>query len=282
MRSLQSSDAYFVNRNRRRHSEETGGSGTTGPSCKIACEAVISYDFSVPLTTLPTKKVAIVQSNYIPWKGYFDMINLVDEFILYDDVQYTRRDWRNRNLIRTATGLQWLTIPVDVKGKYFQKIKDTKISDLHWPKKHWAAITHNYSKADQFAEYKDCFEHLYLSNQERFLSDINYKFLVAICELLGIKTRISWSMNYNSTDGKTERLVDLCKQAGATDYLSGPAARHYLDEQLFAREGIALRYMDYSGYPEYTQQSLPFEHRVSIIDLLFNKGREATRYMKSF
>ena len=89
------------------------------------------------MTTLPTKKVAIVQSNYIPWKGYFDLINLVDEFILFDDMQYTRRDWRNRNLIKTSDGPKWLTIPVAVKGNYFQKIKDTTISDPVWARKHW-------------------------------------------------------------------------------------------------------------------------------------------------
>ena len=99
------------------------------------------------------KKVAISQSNYIPWKGYFDLINKVDEFILYDDAQFTRRDWRNRNKIKTLNGLQWLTIPVDVKGKYFQKIKETKISDKNWGMNHWQQIKQNYSKARHFKNY---------------------------------------------------------------------------------------------------------------------------------
>jgi len=228
------------------------------------------------------KKVAIVQSNYIPWKGYFDMINLVDEFILYDDMQYTRRDWRNRNIIKTATGPRWLTIPVEVKGKYLQKINETTISDPNWGRQHWATIVHNYSKAQHFSRYKDLFESLYLDSEERLLSRINHRFLTAICDLLGIKTKISWSMNYNSTAGKTERLVDLCKQTGATIYISGPAAKDYLDEELFRRDDIALRYMDYAGYPEYTQLSPPFENRVSIVDLILNEGPEATKYMKSF
>ena len=102
------------------------------------------------------KKLAIVQSNYIPWKGYFDMINMVDEFILYDDCQFTKRDWRNRNKIKTPNGSQWLTIPVDVKGKYQQKIKDTVVSDPEWSKKHWTAITHNYCKASFFDNFKSC------------------------------------------------------------------------------------------------------------------------------
>jgi hypothetical protein len=234
------------------------------------------------VTSKPEKKVAVVQSNYIPWKGYFDLINLVDEFILYDDMQYTRRDWRNRNIIKTPRGPIWLTIPVEVKGKYFQKIKDTTISDPHWGKTHWTTIVHNYSKARYFAEHREMFEKLYLNSEEKFLSRVNYLFLTAICEILGIKTKISWSMDYIPGSGKTERLVDLSKQAGATEYVSGPRAKDYLQEELFTNEGIALRYVDYSSYPEYTQLSPPFEHQVSIIDLIFNEGPEAKKYMKSF
>src|SRR5262245_25332489 len=116
------------------------------------------------------KAVAIVQSNYIPWKGYFDLINLVDEFILYDDVQYTRRDWRNRNKIKTANGPQWLTIPVEVKGKYSQKIKDTMITDPDWAHKHWRSIAHSYSKARCFRQYSEFFEDLYFGSTELSLS----------------------------------------------------------------------------------------------------------------
>ena len=107
------------------------------------------------------KKVAILQSNYIPWKGYFDIINLVDEFILYDDMQYTRRDWRNRNQIKTVDGVKWLTIPVDTKGKFFQKINETKVSDHKWAEAHWKAICLNYAKAPYFKTYEPLFEELY-------------------------------------------------------------------------------------------------------------------------
>lgn len=229
-----------------------------------------------------SKKVAIVQSNYIPWKGYFDLINSVDEFILYDDMQYTRRDWRNRNKIKTSRGLIWLTIPVQVKGKYFQKIKDTLIQDLDWNKNHWKSIIQNYSRANYFHEYKEFFEELYLNSKDNYLSQINYKFLSSICKILGIKTKFSWSMDYQIVEGKTERLVALCKQAKATEYLSGPAAKSYMDENLFKQEGIKLNYIDYSEYPEYDQLSPPFEHGVSIIDLIFNEGPNFSQYMKSF
>ena len=117
------------------------------------------------------KKIGIVQSNYIPWKGYFDLINYVDEFIIYDDCQYTKRDWRNRNRIKTPNGLEWLTIPVKVKGKYYQKIKDTKIADRHWMKSHWSKISHNYAKSQFFGVYKDIFEPLFLNNNHFFTSN---------------------------------------------------------------------------------------------------------------
>ncbi len=229
-----------------------------------------------------SKKAAIVQSNYIPWKGYFDLINRVDEFILYDDMQYTKRDWRNRNRIKTPDGLLWLTIPVTVKDRFSQKIKDTVISDREWNKKHWKTIAANYGKAKHFIDYRDMFEELYLNSDERFLSEINFKFIDALCSLLGITTGISRSMDYHLCEGKTERLVDLCRQAGAEEYITGPAAKDYINEELLRREGITVQYMDYSGYPEYNQLYGQFEHSVSIIDLIFNEGADAPRYMKSF
>ena len=229
------------------------------------------------------KKAAIIQSNYIPWKGYFDMINMVDEFILYDDAQYTRRDWRNRNKIKTPNGLQWLTIPVEVKGKYYQKIKDTVISDIEWTKKHWTAIIHNSSKSNFFNDFKILFEELYLGCEKKYLSDINHRFIKAINKLLGINTKISWSMDYDlEVEGNTEKLVTICKQAGADTYLSGPAAKDYMDDELFEQEGISVEWMDYSSYPEYRQRYPPFEHGVSIIDLIFNEGENAKKFMKSF
>jgi len=228
------------------------------------------------------KKIAILQSNYIPWKGYFDLINSVDEFILYDDVQFTRRDWRNRNKIKTSQGLLWLTIPVEVKGKFFQKISDTRISEPSWAKKHWQTIVHNYSKARFFSEFKDAFESLYLSSNEEYLSSVNYKFLTVINGILGIKTRIRWSNEFSLCDGQSERLLGICKDCGADIYLSGPAAKDYLDESIFEDEGVKVEWMDYAGYPEYYQLNPPFEHGVSILDLLFNAGPNAKRFMKSF
>jgi hypothetical protein len=228
------------------------------------------------------KKIIITQSNYIPWKGYFDSINMADEFVLYDDMQYTRRDWRNRNQIKTKDGLKWLSIPVEVKGKYFQKINETKVSESDWGEKHWNTILHNYSKAKFFNEYKIIFEELYLNSKEEFLSKINYNFIKAICDILDIRTEMKWSSEFNLLEEKTERLVDICKNEGATDYYSGPAAKAYMNEELFEKENIKIHYFDYSGYPEYTQLHGDFTHAVSILDLIFNEGPDSKKFMKSF
>ncbi len=228
------------------------------------------------------KKVAILQSNYIPWKGYFDLINMVDEFILYDDMQYTKRDWRNRNKIQTPQGLKWLSIPVEVKGKYFQKIIETKISDKDWAKKHWQNIKNNYSKAKYFKDYKNVFEELYLTCEEDYLSQINYKFIVAICEMLNITTKIRWSSEFELIDGQTEKLIGICKECDANVYISGPAAKDYFSVELAKKENMKIEWVDYSGYKEYKQLFLPFEHGVSILDLIFNEGSNARSFMKSF
>ena len=226
------------------------------------------------------KKIAISQSNYIPWKGYFDLINRVDEFILYDDAQYTRRDWRNRNKLKTPQGLKWLTIPVDVKGKYFQKINETKISDKGWGVKHWQQIKQNYAKAKNFKKYKDIFEELYLSCKEEYLSEINHKFIIAINQILGIKTKIRFSSEFKIYGNQTEKLINICKQCSATVYISSPAAKTYFDEQLANNENILVEWMDYENYKEYEQLYPPFQHEVTILDLIFNI--DATKYMKTF
>lgn len=227
------------------------------------------------------KKVAILQSNYIPWKGYFDLIGLVDEFILYDDMQYTRRDWRNRNKIKTVSGLQWLTIPVDSKGKFYQKINETRVSDHSWCDSHWRAISVNYAHAPFFREFSERIENVYQKcKEEDYLSRVNYLFITEICDILGIRTKISWSSDYVLADGKTERLAALVKDSGGDEYLSGPAAKDYIVDQVFADAGIKLTYMDYEGYPEYPQLFGGFEHAVSILDLIFNMGKDAPSCMK--
>jgi hypothetical protein len=226
------------------------------------------------------KKIAICQSNYIPWKGYFDMIAAVDEFILFDEMQYTRRDWRNRNQIKTPQGVQWLTVPVKVKGKYYQKIRDTEIDGADWAADHWKALVQNYRRAKCFDEIAAWLEPLYLEVQYSHLSPLNRHFIEAVCIYLGVATKISNSLEYAMVDGRTERLAGLCAQAGANEYISGPAARDYIEEAVFAERGIKLTWFDYTGYPEYQQLWGEFTHGVTILDLLFNCGKDACRYMR--
>ncbi len=227
------------------------------------------------------KKVAILQSNYIPWKGYFDIIRQVDEFIIYDDVQYTRRDWRNRNLIKTPHGLLWLTIPVHVKGDFFQKISETKVAETNWNKKHWHSLLTYYAKAPFFKQYQPIFEEAYLNCNFKYLSEINLHFLQIINSILGINTQMSYSADYEVTGNKTERLVHLVKAAGGTHYLSGPAAKDYIDRSIFVKENVYLEWMNYDEYNEYPQMHNPFTHGVTILDLLFNTGNDALDFIKT-
>ena len=226
------------------------------------------------------KRIAIVQSCYIPWKGYFDLIRASDEFILLDDVQFTRRDWRSRNRIKTSQGAAWLTVPVLSKGRYLQQIREVLVSDAGWSVRHWQTLRAHYAQAPYFAYYAPLIEPLYRAPVSDQLSLINHSLITAICDALGITTTISWSTDYHSRQGRNERLIDLCRATGAVEYLSGPSAEGYLDLQAFAEAGIDVAFADYSGYPEYAQLHPPFDHFVTALDLLFCTGPRAPEYTK--
>lgn len=226
-------------------------------------------------------KVAVNQSNYLPWKGYFDIINSVDLFVFYDDVQYTSRDWRNRNRIKTQHGPQWLTVPCSASRD--RMICEVSISNTIWQKKHWKSLVHNYQNSTYFETYKPFFEEIYNGHIWTHLSELNQHLIKYISqEILGIKTRFVDSRQFHLIGRKGVRILDLLTQCEATSYLSGPAARQYLDEEQFDDIGIDLEWMDYDGYPEYEQLFPPFDHYISIVDLLFNKGPHATDFMLSF
>lgn len=214
------------------------------------------------------KKIAILQSNYIPWRGYFDMIQKVDTFVIYDEVQYTKNDWRNRNRIKTPQGTQWLTIPV--KQKFLdQKIFETEVVDQKWRRKHLNSIKGNYAKAPYFNQFIGILEQLY-EGDEILLSEINKRFLLKMCELLDIKTQIIDSRELNLKGDRNERLLDACKKLNATTYLSGSAAQSYLNLGLFKSNKINVEWMDYAHLLEYPQILPPFDNSVSIIDTLLN------------
>ena len=226
------------------------------------------------------KTIAILQSNYIPWKGYFSMIDRVDEFVILDQVQFTKNDWRNRNRIKTRDGVQWLTIPVR-QERLEQKICETLVSDERWSRKHWNALTQSYSRAPNFKPYADQVEACYTeAGALEYLSDINLLFIRHLCALFGVTTPLTPSTDYALMGDRVERLVNICQQSGAGCYLSGPAARAYLDEGSFAARGIQVKWMDYSSFPVYDQRFPPFEHGVSMLDMLFNVGTAQPQYLR--
>jgi hypothetical protein len=226
------------------------------------------------------KRVAIIQSNYIPWKGYFNIIQWVDEFVLLDDVQYTRRDWRNRNFIKTPAGLRWLTIPVNVKGKFSILINEVECDGSAWREEHWNKIREAYKNTRYFSVFSEYFESLYIEDSETNLSRINFKFIKLIKSLLKIDTPIRNSSEFESPQEKTERLVHICKALKAEEYVSGQSAKSYLRVDLFEENGIRVKWADYSDYPVYNQLHPPFNHNVSVIDLIFNEGPESGNFLK--
>jgi hypothetical protein len=228
-----------------------------------------------------TKKIAIIQPNYIPWKGYFDVIHAVDAFVFFDDVQYTVRDWRNRNKIKLAAGgTSWLTVPT--LGGREQRICDVQIDHSQpWARKHLAAIRHSYSRSKFFREAFEAFETV-IQKQHALLVDLDIELTKLVCGWLGITTALhrSSEMPAASELVKDGRLIDLCQKLGGTYYLSGPAAKDYIQPSLWADAGIELAWQDYSGYPAYPQIGEPFDPFVTVLDLIFSVGpAEAPRYI---
>ena len=224
------------------------------------------------------KSVVIIQSNYLPWKGYFDLINDADEFIFYDDLQYTKNDWRNRNKIKTKNGSEWITVPVGSSKN--RLICEVDVDNPIWQKKHWNTIQQLYSKAPHFANYKPFFEDVYRGQQWTNLSVMNQFLIESISKMfLNITTEFNDSRKYDIAGQKLDRLLDLVTKTKAERYISGPAAKDYIEAARFAELGVELVWKDYSGYPEYPQRFPPFEHSVSILDLLFNVGPDSPWYI---
>ncbi len=225
------------------------------------------------------KIILITQSNYIPWKGYFDMIGQSDEVVFLDDVQFTRRDWRNRNLIMTTNGEKYLTIPTNTKGRYSnQRIQDVEIADAAWATDHWNVIKNSYQKSPYWKDLENLLGPLY-NNPTPFtsLSDINRKIIEILSHAFGYKTKFSKSDDYFSLEeldnfSSTQRLVNIAAKNQATHYLTGPAAKAYMDVNEFTVKNIEVLWSDYSDYKPYPQNSESFSHKVSIIDMIANVG----------
>lgn len=211
-------------------------------------------------------KAVILQSNYVPWKGYFDLINSCDVFCFYDEVQYTKNDWRNRNKLADKNGAYWLTIPIP-KEAVKQKISEVILPTSNWREQHLATIKNTYKRSPNFSSFFPVLESNFSSNSLT-LSEFNQVLIQDICNYIGIKSKIIDSKSFQLSDGKVERLLGLLKQMKATEYISGPAGKNYLESNLrfFESEGIGVEFKSYDGYKTYPQNSPAFNHFVSIID----------------
>jgi hypothetical protein len=228
----------------------------------------------------PHHRIAIIQSAYIPWRGFFDLIGRCDEYVIFDSVQYAKRHWHNRNLIKTPNGSLWITIPVATKSRFEQSIEEVTIS-AEWAERHWRTLVSNYSRAPHFTRLAPQIESLYESaSQLRCLTAVNELFLRALCNILGIRTLITRDGKYEPVGARSDRLIDICRKAGATHYLSGPSARAYLEEEKFTAAGIAVEWMTYGDYPVYAQCWGGYEPALSVLDLLFNIGEAEPRFWR--
>ena len=223
-------------------------------------------------------KIAILQPNFLPWKGVFDLINQVDIFVFLDDVEYTKRDWRNRNKIKNSTGTNWISVPVVTKHKKNQLIMDTNIDNTEaWQKKHYNAFELNYHKALFYNEFSWILNEIYKKHWSN-LSDLNIFSTKLIANLLKIKTNFVNSSEINVSGQKDDKLINICKELHADHYISGPAGKNYIIDNKFTTNNIKLEYIEYK-YPHYQQVYLPFQHNVTILDTIFNCGKKTDYYI---
>jgi hypothetical protein len=223
----------------------------------------------------------ILQPSYIPWRGYFDQIRRADLFIFYDDVQYDKHGWRNRNQIKTAGGKRWLTIPVHTAGAtHGVPIKDVRIDwSKPWRAQHLKSLTASYARAPFFKQYLPMLESFY-DRRDDFISEFTIATTMALADELGIRdTRFMRSSELKGIGGtRTSRLIEILRRVGADHYITGPSARDYIATDEFVTAGIGLEYMHYE-YPEYPQLYPPFDPQVTALDLLFMTGPRALDYI---
>ena len=220
------------------------------------------------------RRVAVLQSNYLPWKGYFDIIHDADLFIFYDDVQYTKNDWRNRNKVKVPGGVAWLTVPVG--QRISRRICDVEINDHRWQERHWKTLQQAYGPTPYFGTCEEFLRDVYLERRWRTLSELNQYLIVAIArDFLGMRTQFADSRDFSLMGRRLDRLLDILRAAEATHYVTGPAATAYISLDRFAAEGIDVEIKSYDGYPEYAQRFPPFDHYVTILDVLCNTGPQS-------
>lgn len=224
------------------------------------------------------KRLAILQSNYLPWKGYFRIIRESDLFIFYDDVKFTKNDWRNRNEIFINYKKTWLSIPVDSKAK--KLINEVSLPNSDWKEQHLRKLYEGYQFSTNFSKVFNFVEAVYFSRDFHLLSDLNKTLIKEIYkEWLAIETPFEDSTDYPLSLKKGERVLELCLQCHADVYISDPAAKTYLNTSSFVKKGIKIDWMDYSNFKKYKQGSKEFVDHISIVDLLFSVGKDAAKYL---
>lgn len=216
----------------------------------------------------------ILQPHYLPYSGFFKLIDEADVFVFFDNVQFEARSWQIRNRIKNPEGFQWLTVPI-VKS-FGQLIKDVKINNsTDWQDRHWQAILHNYSKAPFFKDYRDFFQQVYTKKWES-LSELNIYIIEYLVKELGLKTKFIKASELGVSGKRSELLANICKKVNADKYYSNIGSKEYMDKQMnfFDDAGIKVSYMEYK-HPTYTQLFGEFIPYMSVIDVLFNHGKKA-------
>lgn len=219
---------------------------------------------------MPATRLVVLQPSYLPWLGYFDQYAWCDHFVVYDDVQYDKHGWRNRNRILTAQGIHWLTVPVRVKGLELPPIREVRVDGLGWRRKHLESLRQAYSKAPYFDWLFPGLQE-YFSQEWESLLEWNLSGLRLLCQTLGLPWKVRLASELPVSGRKTERLVGICRHLQATDYLTGDAARDYLDESQFREAGVTVLWHRYP-HPVYPQRGKEFTPYLSIVDLMFWVG----------
>jgi hypothetical protein len=224
-------------------------------------------------------RIGAIQSSYVPWRGFFDFIRQVDLFVFYDDVQFSKGSWRNRNKIKTRDGLKWLTVPIKTE-RLDQLVCDTLINySEDWHARHLNQFTESYRNAPFFGAAKGLLDEAF-GHADASISALNVRLAALICSYLEITTPIRMSTEFGLSGTGTERLIDLVLKTGASTYLSGPSARNYLDERLLRENGICLEYKAYHYLP-YPQLWGEFSGAVTVLDLIANCGPQAKNFVPS-
>jgi hypothetical protein len=225
-------------------------------------------------------RATIHQPNYLPGLSYFAKIARSDVFILLDDVQFTKNNWTNRNRIKGPRGEQWLTLPVITAGRLHQRIVDVELDvRAHGPAKHWKQLQTCYGRAPAFAEIATELRDVLLQDWVR-LAPLNEALLHIVLRRLSLPTPVVRSSDLNVEGESAEKLIRLCQAVGASSYLSGPGGKKYLDVARFTAEAITVEFHEFT-HPVYGQMFGDFLPNLSIVDLLFNEGRNAANVLAS-